>query len=392
LNEILRSIFQIVFWSTFLLCASTYFLYPAVICFLSRRKPFTSLKDDRHPFVSVIISAYNEEKHLEEKIKNTLSLDYPRDRFEILVASDGSKDRTVEIAERFSGQGIRILDFKENRGKTIVQNETVNMSQGEILLFTDAASLINREAMKNIVRHFADDRVGCVAGRLKYIDTHTNLTTESQGLYWRYESSIRETESRLGRMIGVDGPLYALRRDAYTPLRGNIISDLISPLLVLASGKRVILEADAVAHEDPNLWAHQELKTRRRITLRALVGLREHKDLLNPFLHPSLASQLFFHKVVRWFVGPLVLLNGFACFILWNDPFYRFLLYGYAAFFLAAGAGSILDHFGKKGALFVAPYYFTLVNIAATLGIIDFLRRKQAVTWVPVRDKPLEKQ
>ena len=113
MNEILRSIFLIVFWSTFFLCASTYFFYPAVICFLARLKPFTSIKDDRHPFVSVMISAYNEEKHLEEKIKNTLSLDYPRDRFEILVASDGSRDRTVEIAERFSYHGIRILDFKE---------------------------------------------------------------------------------------------------------------------------------------------------------------------------------------------------------------------------------------------------------------------------------------
>jgi hypothetical protein len=153
----------------------------------------------------------------------------------------------------------------------------------------------------------------------------------------------------------------------------------------------VILEADAVAHEDPNLLAHQELNTRRRITLRALVGLREYKYLLNPFLHPGVAVQLFFHKVLRWFVGPLVLLNGFACIGLRNEPFYRYVLFGYLAFFLAAGTGYLLDHFGKKGALFVAPYYFTLVNVAATLGIIDFLRRKQAVTWVPVRDKPLEK-
>lgn len=387
----MRFLFLIVFWSAFFLCASTYFLYPAIVYFLARLKPFTSLRDEHHPFVSVIISAYNEEKHLEEKIINTLSLDYPRDRFEILVASDGSKDRTVETAKMFSCQGIRILEFKENRGKTIVQNESVRMSKGEILLFTDAASLINREALKNIVRHFADDRVGCVAGRLKYIDTHTNLTTESQGLYWRYESNIRETESRIGRLIGVDGPLYALRRDAYIPLQAHIISDLISPLLVLASGNRVILEADAVAHEEPNLRAHQELNTRRRITLRALVGLWEYKYLLNPFLQPGLAVQLFFHKVLRWFVGPLVLLNGFACIGLRNEPFYRFVLFGYLVFFLAAGTGYILDHFGKKGALFIAPYYFTLVNIAATLGIIDFLRRKQAVTWVPVRDKPLER-
>jgi cellulose synthase/poly-beta-1,6-N-acetylglucosamine synthase-like glycosyltransferase len=387
----LRTSLQIVFWSTFLLCVSTYFLYPIVIRILSGLKPFVSVKGDGKPFVSVIISAYNEERHLGEKIGNTLSLDYPRDRFEIIVASDGSTDGTVEAAKRFSEQGVRVLDFRENRGKTIVQNESVESSRGEILVFTDAASPINREAVANIVRHFADERVGCVAGSLKYVDTHTNLTTESQGLYWKYESGIRKTESRLGRLIGVDGPLYAIRRDAYVPLQGNIISDLISPLLVLASGRKVILEEDAVALEDPTRQPHQEIRTRRRITLRALVGLREHKELLNPFRNPVLAAQLFFHKLLRWFVGPLALLNAFACVGLRNEPLYGPILAGYAVFFLLAGTGYVLDRFGKKGTLFVAPYYFILVNAAATLGIVDFLRRKQAVTWVPVRGgKPAE--
>ncbi len=375
----------ILFCATLFLCVVTYALYPIAIYFISRFYSFKVDKKDYYPFVSIIISAYNEEKHIEEKITNTLSLDYPKDKLEIIIGSDGSSDKTVELAEKYSAHGIKLIDFKVNRGKTIVQNECVTASKGEILIFMDAASLLNKDAIRKIVQNFADSRIGCVAGCLRFVNTETNLTTESQGIYWKYELKIRELESHLGCLIGVDGPLYAIKRENYVQLRGNIISDLLSPLLVLAAGKMVVLEKEALVNEYPTQKSGEELNTRRRITLRALVGLTAHAELLNPFKYPTLALQIFFHKLLRWFVGPLVIVNILSCWFLSDNTFFAIILVGYMLFFAVAILGLIIGRFGIRWRAVTIPYYFTLVNLAATLGIIDFIRRKQAVSWTPVR-------
>jgi cellulose synthase/poly-beta-1,6-N-acetylglucosamine synthase-like glycosyltransferase len=383
------NIFLIVFWVTFLLCLSTYALYPICIFFLAKYRPFIVKRQEIHPFVSVIISAFNEEKHIESKLMNTLELDYPRDRMEIIVGSDGSTDRTAKLVAGFTDRNpvppVKLLHFPTNRGKTTVQNDCVNVAKGEILLFMDAASFLNKGAIEKIVRNFADPRVGGVAGRLQYVNTGANLTTESQGIYWRYEVKIREMESRLGSLIGVDGPLYALRRENYVPLKPAIISDFISPLLVLAAGKKVVLDPEAVVNEDPTLKAGQELRTRRRITVRALTALAMHKDLLNLFRHPALAAQIIFHKLLRWFVGPLVIMNFVASIFLSTYSLFSYVLLGYVIFFLLALFGFLFNFFGVNWRVMTIPYYFLLVNLAASLGILDFIRKKQAVTWQPLR-------
>lgn len=377
--------FLFVFWATIFLCATTYVFYPITIYFVSKFFSLNIEKKDFCPLVSIIISAYNEEKHIEEKILNTLSLDYPKDKLELIIGSDGSVDRTVQFAKKYVKHGIKVLDFKINRGKTTVQNECVKASKGEILVFMDAASLLNKDAIKNITRNFADSRIGCVAGFMRFVNTETSLTTKSQGLYWRYELKIRELESSLGCMIGVDGPLYAIRRGNYVQLGENIISDLISPLLVLSTGKKVILEREALVNEDPTRNTGEELKTRRRITLRALVGLAVHSELLNPLKYPTLALQIYFHKLLRWFVGPLVIINVMACWFLSSHAFFAFILIGYLLFFLSAMLGMIFNYFGIKWRILTVPYYFILINLAATLGIIDFLRKKQITRWKPLR-------
>jgi len=381
------SLLLTIFFSTFLLCFTTYFIFPIVIALLGKIFKLRLNHADVTPFVSVIISAYNEEKDIEQKIKNTLDLDYPQDMMEILIGSDGSSDNTATIVKRCGGQGIHFFDYKVNRGKTSVQNNLVKEAKGEILIFTDAASFLPINALKKMVRNFADNRVGCVAGRLKFVSKEVNITTQSQGVYWRYEVKIREMESQLGRLIGVDGPLYAVRRDCYIPLRPNIISDLMTPLLVLEQGKMVILEPDALVEEEPTQKGSQEFNTRRRITLRGLVGISSHLEVINPLKHPFLSMQIFSHKILRWFVGPLVIINTIA--------FYALLFYGnslikmlaplYILFFIAAAFGWYCDKLGKKVKFLTVPYYFCLVNLAATFGIVDFFRRKQAVTWETVR-------
>jgi len=356
------------------------------IWILSHLFPLRVYKVKITPKVSIIIAAYNEEKNIEKKIQNTLSLEYPKDMIEILVGSDGSTDKTIYLARKHINQGVLFFDFRKNRGKTAVQNDLVKYSDGEILIFTDAASFLTKNALNEIVQNFADNRVGCVAGRMRFVDTESNLITQSQGVYWRYELKMRELESRLGGLIGVDGPLYAVRRDCYVPLANNVISDLITPLLVLAQGKKVVFESGAVVEEDPTRRTDQEFNTRRRITLRGLTGLFTHSELLNPWKNPLLSIQVFFHKVLRWFVGPLIILNILACVALANYLFFKIVLSIYLIFFLAAILGWVAERFGVKAWVLTVPYYFSLVNMAATMGIVDFFRKKRATTWKTVRD------
>jgi len=378
---------EALFWVTILLVLSTYFLYPLLLWaagILFRRH--TRRGDDR-PAVSVIIAAFNEGKDIAQKLENTLELEYPAEKLEILVGSDGSTDETVAIAERFAHRGVQVVDFRQNRGKTSVQNDLVERSSGEILVFTDAASFLGRDALIKLVRNFSDQRVGCVAGKMRFVGTEANLTTRSQGLYWRYEVWIRDLESRLGSLIGVDGPLYALRRDCYVPLKPYIISDLVTPLLVREMGKRVILEEEAVVDEEPTQASGQESTTRRRITLRGLVGIFSHRSLLNPLAHPWLTFQLVFHKLVRWFVGLLLAVNVAGCILpaFTGNRFFMLMLTGHVAFYLLGLLGWAGSRVGVRARVLSVPYYFCLVNIAASRGIIDFFMGKQAVSWKPVR-------
>ena len=377
--------FLIIYLLTIFLCLSSYIFYPIIIGVFGKMFPIKVKKEDICPNVSIIISAYNEEKNIEKKLENTLALEYPKNKIEILVGSDGSTDETGSIVRKYADQGVQLVDIKVNRGKTAVQNDLVSRSKGEILIFTDAASFQQPDALKKLVRNFADDSIGCVAGRMRFISTDSNLTTQSQGLYWRYEVKLRELESDLGSLIGVDGPLYAVRQDCYVSLANNIISDLMTPLLVLVQGKKVVLESEALVDEDVTHKTSEEFVTRRRITLRGLVGLSACAELLNPLKHPLLAFQIFFHKVLRWFVGPLVTLNVLACWVLSGRLLFKSILMIYLFFFLAAIVGWIAESLGMKAKLLAVPYYFSLVNLAATMGILDFFRKKQAISWKPVR-------
>lgn len=377
---------MVIYCLTVFLCLSTYVFYPAVIWILGRIAPFKTKKGAIVPRVSIIIAAYNEARDITEKLRNTLALDYPKEMVEILVGSDGSTDETAELVRGFSIQGVQLFEFTENRGKSAVQNDLVAEATGEILVFTDAASFLPRDAVSKLVRGFADERVGCIAGRMVYTNTGENITTQSQGLYWRYEANLRRMESDLGRLIGVDGPLYALRRKSYRPVGENIISDFITPLLVLREGKKAILEPDALVEEAPTRQSTQEFATRRRITLRGLVGLSVHSSLLNPLKTPFLAFQITFHKVIRWFVGPLVVINCLALCLLIADGRMGSLLVPYLAFALAAIAGWLLDRAGIRCRALTVAYYFILVNLAATMGIIDFFKRRQAIAWRPIRN------
>lgn len=374
---------KLVFWCSFFLSAYVYFIYPLVINIFSIVFNKKFKKEKVSPAISVIITAYNEENDIASKIENTLSIEYPKDKTEIIVGSDGSTDKTNEIVRTYKNQGIKLMAFDENRGKTITQNDCVKAAQNEIIVFMDAASLCHKNALNEVVSNFADPRVGCVAGKIAFITSKDNIVTESQGLYWRYEQFLKRSESRLGSLVGVDGPLYAIRKNLYIPLGSTMISDLLTPLLVIKQGFAVILEPNAVTYEEATKSSKDERKTRRRIVLRGLIGLRRHCELMNPCRYPLLAWQIISHKILRWLVGGFFVCMFFSAAMLVKNIFYFFILLCMILFLILAFIGFINP--GNKKNLFVVPYYFTLVNGAALRGVIDFFMGKKIVSWEPVR-------
>lgn len=380
----MTSALRIFFWLFSLLTGYVYFLYPLLIMRVSHSAGKRYIKNDILPRISVIITAYNEERGIAGKIKNTLELDYPRDLMEIIVGSDGSTDRTDEIVESYENMGVRLLSFPENRGKTMVQNDCVREAAHEIIVFMDAAALCNKESLRKLVANFADRRVGAVAGRVAFTQAKNNLTTESQGVYWKYEQFLKKAESSIGSLVGVDGPLYAVKKDLYKKLDEDIMSDLILPLLVIRNGHCVVYEPEAVAYEEATSRAEDEIRTRRRIVNRGFAGLSRHRELINPAASPLLAWQIISHKILRWLVGFYYMGMLVSSFLLAARWFF---------FFVFCGLMSILclSHYSlwlrdKPRKWFTIPYYFVLVNMAAVLGSIDYIKGKKVIAWKPVRE------
>ncbi|HQG31366.1 MAG TPA: glycosyltransferase family 2 protein [Deltaproteobacteria bacterium] len=380
----MASALKLFFWLCSLLTAYVYFLYPLLIMRVSRSAGRKYVKSDILPSLSVIITAYNEERNIAGKIENTLELDYPGHLMEVIVGSDGSTDRTDEIVRSYEDRGVRLLSFPENRGKTMVQNDCVREARGEIIVFMDAASLCSRDSLRKLAANFADPRVGAVAGRVAFTRAEENLTTESQGVYWKYEQFLKKAESSLGSLVGVDGPLYAIRKDLCEKLDEDMMSDFISPLLVIKNGHSVVYEPEAVTYEEATVRAEDEIRTRRRIVNRGLAGLSKHRELVNPAASPLLAWQIISHKVLRWLVGFYYLGMLATSLVLAARWFFFFAFSGLMAILC-------LSHYSlwmqdRQSRWFTIPYYFVLVNMAAVLGSIDFIKGKRVISWKPVRE------
>lgn len=376
-------IIKSIFWICFSLMSYVYFLYPALIASLSRLFDKNFLKAAIEPTVSVIITAYNEEADIAEKLENTLLLEYPKHKMEVIVGSDGSEDQTDEIVKSFESKGIRLVTFDRNRGKTMVQNDCVDLARHEIIVFMDASSLCEPDAIRKLVMNLSDPRVGAVAGRVEFVQSKENLTTRSQGLYWQYEQMLKMAESRLGSLVGVDGPLYAIRKSLYIQLSKDIISDLITPLLVLRDGYSVVYEADAITYEEATRKTADELKTRRRIVARGIYGLSRYPELFHVFHHPLLSWQIISHKILRWLAGFYFLIMLACSMLLLINFAYMIIFTGIVAFLCFAYHGFKAQENCRK--VFAVPYYFILVNWAALLGTIDFIRGKKIISWKPLR-------
>lgn len=376
---------KVLFWTFAGLLFYVYLGYPLLLAFLSllfRRRP---PEPDYTPSISVLIAAYNEAANIGRKIEQTLQLDYPVDKIEIIVLSDCSIDGTDEIVSGMADPRVRLLRMPRRGGKTNAQNQGVLEAKGEILIFSDATTVYHPMALRYLVSNYRDPSVGAVSGRYQYFDemggSPTGLGTVA---FWNYENLIKKFQSQIRTISGCCGCIYSVRMSAYTALDPDIISDLVQPLMVLKQGLRVVFEYRALAYEETTQSSSEEFSMRVRVVTRAIRGILRVPELLNPLRYGWISFQLLSHKVLRWLV-PFFLIGIFLSNLaLLNSSFYLYVFIAQALFYGSALVSLILP-LQKVSKLLTVPLYFCILNSAALVSVIAVIRGKKYVVWETVR-------
>ena len=379
---------EMAFWLSAAALLYAYAGYPLLLFIVSIFRPLTVRAGDYQPTVSIIITAYNEELVLAAKLENTLALGYPHELMEIIVASDCSTDRTDDIVRKYSGQRVKLVRQPERLGKTAAQNAAVAQAAGEIILFSDATSLYKTDVVRALIPNFADPTVGCVAGRLIYVDPSESRVGRGARSYWSYETFLKKHESRACSLIGASGCLYAVRRSAYVPLYHEACSDFIIATKMVEQGLRAVYEPNAICTEETNRRSDNELKMRVRVIAQTFTDLWRHRAMLNPIRSGFYAVQLLSHKVMRYLVPFFLLALLGASAILASDfLFYRILLACQLAGYACGAIAWLLDRMGKRSRLLALPQYFLLANVASLIAIFKFLRGERYARWEPIRER-----
>ncbi len=331
----------------------------------------------RYPSVALIISAYNEERIIRDQIENSLKLDYPRDRLRIIVASDGSIDATNEIVREYELQGVQLRAFEKREGKSATLNRSVLGIEEEIIIFSDANSFYQEDAINKLVRGFMDQQVGCVVGRLIYLD-NLSYVGRGEGIYWRYESYLNKLESKLGSVLVATGTIFAIRRELFRPVMQDVANDFQLPAEVASQGYSVIYEPEAIAYEQSTYFCKEEFSRKRRIIVRGLTGYRHLKGHFGGTFR---TFQFISRKMLRWWVGPMLpLLYLTSIALIGEIPFLVFFLLQ-TLFYLLAAVGAMLRRGVVRSRLFLVPFYFVIVNIAAFAAIVTYFAGHRLSSW-----------
>jgi len=381
-----RMVVETAFWLSAAAFFYTYIGYPILLTVMSRLRPRVVNRAEITPSVTVIITAYNEERDLAAKLENTLTLDYPRELLDVIVASDCSSDRTDVIAKEFAGRNVHLHRQPERLGKTAAQNAAVEQARGEIVLFSDATTLYNNDVLRVLLPNFADASVGCATGRVAYVDAAQSSVGHGTRSYWSYEFLLKKHESNVCSLIGVCGCLYAVRRSAYSPLYHEACSDFIIATKMVEQGLRAVYEPDAVCTEETNQKVDKEFKTRVRIITQTFSDLWRNRSMMNPFRSGFYAVELLSHKVMRYLVP--VFLIAMLVTSAWLAPHsivFTMLLAGQTAFYLSAALAWMLEQIGFHNRLLAIPQYFVLANLASLIAFYKFLSGERYVRWEPIR-------
>jgi cellulose synthase/poly-beta-1,6-N-acetylglucosamine synthase-like glycosyltransferase len=376
-----------------LLVFYTYAGYPLVLFFLARLRPKPKPFGEFLPSVTLLIAAYNEENAIAEKLENTLALDYPREKLQILIAADGSSDRTVEIVQSFANRDVELSYSPERGGKMAAIDRAIDAVRGEILVLSDANNMYAPNTVRMLVAPFQDLTVGATGGAKQVLEGDGALG-DSEGAYWRYESWVKKQETRLGCATGAAGEANALRRSLYvSPPHDTINDDFFLMMQVLRQGYRMIYVPEAQSFERVSASARDEIERRTRIVAGRYQAIARSRHLL-PFRHPLWVWQVVSHKYLRPLV-PFFMILAFVtalATVIWpstNSPALLWLgapwnwvaLGAQIAFYLAAWLGTRIGDSGKIGKLFYLATFLVNSNFAALLGFWRFVSRGQKTQW-----------
>ena len=371
---------RILFLVSLGLVAYTYVGYPFVLWVLTRRRARASLAPPIQPSVSVVIAARNEADKIRRKIEHSLALDYPTDRLEVLVASDASDDGTDEIVGEYAGRGVRLVRAPQRNGKEHAQGLALAAARGDIIVFTDAATLLEPEALRHLVQPFADPTVGAVSTEDCLVDAAGNPTGE--GVYVRYEMWVRRLESRFHSLVGLSGSCFAIRRALCSHWPSTLASDFMSALHAARAGQRSVTEPAARGRFVAVRSAQAEMRRKTRTFLRGITVLMANADLMNPLRHGRFAFQLVSHKLLR-FAAPLLLLAALVASGLSRDDVVLQALFWPQAAFYALGVASGFVPSVQRHPVVRLAHFFTMVQCAMLMAWGRYLLGHQQTTWEP---------
>jgi len=382
----LELLLQFAFWTCLAGVVYSYAVYPLFVWAFARvfgtaRVPPADLADGDLPMVSLLIAAYNEESVIGERLQNALALDYPAGKLEIVIASDGSSDRTNAIVEATKDPRVRLLAFPQRQGKAGVLNSAFPQLRGDIVVLSDANTNTGRLAIRQLVRWFQSPSVGVVCGRLVLTDPVTG--TNVDGMYWKYETFLKVCENRLGALLGANGAIYAVRRQLYTGIRRNtLIDDFVIPLAIrLRTGCTIEYDSNATAYEETPEAIGSEFKRRARIGTGGFQSLPVLWTLLNP-AHGWIAFTYFSHKITRW-LCPFLLIGAFGLnlFLVADGPLYAFMLALQFVLYAIAVAGTQLTSPGVPVRILRLTTLFAGMNLALLVGFWRWISTEPQGAW-----------
>lgn len=380
------------FWISSFLVIYPYLIYPFLIRTLAKTLPSKQPATTSPPLptVTLVISAYNEEAVIRNKLENACAMEYPKNLLEIIVVSDASDDKTDEIVKRWNDGRTTLIRQEERKGKSAGLNLALAIAKGDIVVFSDANAMYDKNALTEMIKPFADPAVGHVVGSALYYDGEGNEAKESEGLYWKLELWLKKQESDFDSVVGGDGAIQAIRRTLFTNLEADDINDFVTPLQIVAKGYRGIFNPNAICYEDAGDEFEKEFNRKRRIVNRTWRATLRYGGLLSPTKNTKYLFMLISHKILRWF-GLLfaiiaTLLN--ITILTYTDAalLYGLTLTGILLSVLLALAGNKLSTSNRSlPSLLYVPYYFYFVHLSALLGIWDQFRGVKHVTWQHIR-------
>jgi cellulose synthase/poly-beta-1,6-N-acetylglucosamine synthase-like glycosyltransferase len=389
---------KIIFWLCLALVVYTYVGYGAVLYIILKIKniffrrettPILPLDPQLLPDVTLMICAYNEADVIEEKMQNIRALNYPQDKLCVMWVTDGSNDNSNELLQAYPE--VKLVYSPERKGKAAAMQHGLQENKAEYVIFTDANTMLNADAIREIVRQFMKKNVSCVSGEKRVAARHAGqATAEGEGVYWKYESMLKRWDSELYSAMGAAGELFAVRMSHYLPAPSNaLLDDFMMSMLILKDGHRIAYTNEAYATEYGSASTAEESKRKRRIAAGGLQSIWWLRSLMNPFAYPKVAFQYVSHRVLRWSITPLALFALFPLNLLLlfasGSLIYQLLFLLQLFFYLSALTGHILKVSGRRNKLLYIPCYFLFMNLNVFLGIGYLMSHKDSGTWEKAR-------